>query len=335
MPTPVDVPTGRIVFDRPGSDGKEHYFTIKTDGTEEHALYTREACGCAMWSADATHVMTLDATGHGTFSLMTIRPDGSDRVVITPPIDTLNLAPGASTADGRRIAFAGWDETDHSHDGLYVASPDLADLRFVTAIPVGDVGVDPFGVTPDGLHILFFADRGDAEHAAGDLYVVNADGSGLRKLNPPGTTHNYLDVPAGSLSPDGRHVAFGVDDAVFVSDTEGGDARRITDRVGFVWAVSWSPAGDWIDYTRQHDSTSVISLVHPDGTGQKEISATDGTDEAARGMWSPNGDALVVLRGADTRHDLWIMDLGGGFIGQVTNELADYAWFSWAPAAGA
>ena len=36
---PADVPAGRILFHRLGSDGVERYFTVKTDGTDEHALY--------------------------------------------------------------------------------------------------------------------------------------------------------------------------------------------------------------------------------------------------------------------------------------------------------
>lgn len=104
-PAIAEVPAGRILFHRAGSDGVEHYFTINTDGTDEQALYTREGCACARWSADGTHVQTLDATGHGTFSFTTMKPDGSDVVTITRHIKTLNLAPGASSADGRWIAF--------------------------------------------------------------------------------------------------------------------------------------------------------------------------------------------------------------------------------------
>jgi Tol biopolymer transport system component len=322
------VPAGRILFHRQASDGVEHYFTIRTDGTDEQALFTAEGCGCARWSADGTRVWTLGATGHGTFSFTTMKPDGSDRVVISPPIKTLNLAPGASSADGRRIAFDGLDETDPSRNGLYLASPDLADLRLITP-PKGTVHVDPFGVTPDGSHVLFLAERGDEPHPAGDLYVVN-DSGGLRQLNPAGTTHNFLDVPAGSLSPDGRRAAFGVDGRVFVVDIDGGEARPITDRADFVWAVSWSPTGEWITYSRKHGSTSVVSLVRPDGRDQKEISTNDGSDQAEVGVWSPDGKYLLVQRGAGGVNDLWIMDLDGTFIGQVTHEPSSYGTYSWA-----
>jgi TolB protein len=257
--------------------------------------------------------------------------DGSERAVAEPPIDTLNLGPAAPSRSGDWIAFNGWDETDPWRAGVYLGSPDLADLRLVTPLPDGTVEAEPFGVTPDGAQVLFFADREGTEHHEGDLYIVNADGSGLRQLNPPGTTHSWLNFPGGSLSPDGGQVAFTVADAVFVADVEGGDARRITEGSGFVWAVSWSPTGEWIVFTRQHGTTSVISLVRPDGSDQVEISATDGSDEAAGAVWSPEGDALLVLRRSSEGDDLWIMDLQGNYLGQVTDEPAEYGTYSWAP----
>ena len=228
-------------------------------------------------------------------------------------------------ADGQWIAFNGWDETDPSNTGLYLASPDLANLRLVLPLPEGALAVEPFGITPDGSQIVFFADTGPegGTNHAGHNFVVNSDGSGLRQLTPPGSKVGYIGVPTISLSPDGRQAAFGVDNAVWVVDLDGGEARPITDRTGFVWAVSWSPTGEWIAYTRQHGTTSVISLVRPDGTDDKEISATDGTDEAQAGAWSPDGDYLVVRRGAEDRKDLWIMDLEGNFIGQVTERAVE------------
>jgi Tol biopolymer transport system component len=332
---PSSLPDGRVLFLRWGQDRLEQYFTINTDGTNEKALFTKKECApCVRWSADGTRIWTIDATGHGTWSFTTLKADGSDRNVISPPIETLNLAPGPFNVDGTRIAFAGWDETDPSRDGLYIGSPSLADLRFVTPYPHGTVGAEAFGLTPDASHILFFADRGKTEHAEGDLYVVNADGSGLRQLNPPGTTHKFVDVPTGSLSPDGRRAAFGVQGRVYVVDVDGGNALPITEPADFVWAVSWSPTGEWITYTRQHGSTSVIALVRPDGTDQHEISANDASDEAEDGVWSPDGKYLLVQRGTDGQGDLWIIDLVGNFVGQVTHEPSSYGVWAWSPTPG-
>jgi Tol biopolymer transport system component len=334
----VPVPPGRILFSRHTPDGVEHYFTIKTDGTDEHAVYDREGCECAHWSADGTHVLTLDATGHGTFSFTTYRPDGTERTVVKNPIGTLNLAPGASTADGRRIAFAGWDETKPANTGLYVASPDLTELRMVLPLQEGMRAIEPFGLSPDGSRIVFFAETGPSGGTthAGDNYVVNSDGTGLRKLNPPGSKTGYIGVPTISLSPDGRQAAFDLDEAVYLVDLDGGEARRITSETGYVWAVSWSSTGAWITYTRIHGDTHTVSLVRPDGTGEREISGGDEADEAAASVWSPDGRYLLVQRDSDSSldgpRDLWIMDLDGRYISQVTREPSDYATYGWAPA---
>jgi Tol biopolymer transport system component len=336
----ADLPAGRILFHRSGSDGIEKYFTIESDGSDEQAVYEAEGCECAHWSADGTRILTIGATDHGTWSLLTMNPDGSDKVVTAPPIETLSLFVGASSADGRVIAFSGMDENDASKSGLYVAAPDLTGLRLVTPLLEGWLAVEPFSLTPDGSKIAFFVDTGrdgGITHA-GDLYVINADGSGLRKLNLPGPRPGYMGMPVISLSPDGRQAAFGVDDAVWVVDLEGGDAREITPRTGFVWAVSWSPTGEWLTYTRFHGHTTAVALVRPDGTDDHEISALDETDEANAAVWSPDGQYLLVPRDSDKTvdgpTDLWIMDLEGRWIGRVTNEPSNYGTYSWAPASG-
>jgi hypothetical protein len=334
---PADIPAGLILFGRRGPDGEDRSFTIKTDGSDEQTLCEREGCGGAHWSAAWSQILAVGATGHGTWSLVTLNPDGSDQVVIDPPIETLSLFVGASSADGRLIAFYGNDDTDPSRSGLYVAQPDLSDLKLVTPLAEGWLEVDPDGVTPDGSKIVFFVDtgpEGDISHV-GDLYVVNADGSGLRQLNPQGKKAGYLDVPVISLSPDGRQAAFAVlGDAVFVVDLDSGEARPITPRGASAWAVSWSPTSEWIVYTRQYGTASVTSLVRPDGTDQHEISANDESDDQKAPVWSPNGDYLLVWRGKADQRDLWIMDLEGRYVGQVTHEPSTYGTYSWAPAHG-
>lgn len=332
---PGDTPPGRILAFRMGSDGVHEYFTVNTDGTDEQALGPIGDCApCVRWSLDGTRVWTMGSTGHGTWSFMSTLPDGSDAVVIDPPIDNLSLGPATPSVNGRWLAFDGWDETDPSRNGVYLGSEGLADLHLVTPLPEGTVRTDPFGVTPDGSHVLFFVDRGETEHAQGDLYIVKSDGSDLRKINPPGTTHKFIDVPSGGLSPDGRQAAFGVDGRIFVVDVDDGEAKPITDTADFVWAVSWSPTGEWITYTRHYGSTAVISLVRPDGSDQKDISANDADTDAEAGVWSPDGAYLLVRLGLDGAKDLWIMNLEGTLLGQVTHEPSSYSSYGWAPAAG-
>jgi Tol biopolymer transport system component len=335
--TAAAIPAGRILFHRQTPDGIQHYFTIKADGMDPRALYEAEGCECAHWAADGLHVMTLGATGHGTWSFTTYLFDGTEKTLVRNPIPTLNLAPGATSADGRLIAFNGWDESNPANTGLYVASPDLSDLRLVLPLQEGWLAVEPFGVSPDRSRIVFFVETGpdgDIDHA-GDHYVIGVDGTGLRRLSPADERTPFVGMPTISLSPDGRRAAFTTHETVYVVDLEGGDARPITTQPGFAWAASWSPNGDWITYTRFHGRTSVIALVRPDGTEHHEISAHDETDEANAGVFSPDGKHLLVIRDSDASvdgpQDLWIMDLEGHYLGQVTHEPSKYGTYSWAP----
>jgi Tol biopolymer transport system component len=336
--SPAVVPPGRILFHRVGPDEVERYFTTNTDGTNETAVYEAEGCSCAHLSADGKRILTIGATGHGTWSLLTMNLDGSDQLTTDGPIPTLNLFIGATSSDGRVLAFEAVDETSPTNTGLWVASPTLKDARQVTPLLEGWNGAAPLGVTPDGSRILFFTDTGPLGGVthAGDLYVINSDGSGLRQLNPIGSKLEDVGMPVASLSPDGRQAAFGVDNGVWVVDLEGGDARAITPPLGYAWAVSWSPTGEWLTYTRFHGHTTAVALVRPDGTDDHEITVADEEDEANAAVWSPDGKYLLVPRDSDSSLDgprnLWIMDLEGHWIGQVTHGPSNYSTYHWAPA---
>ena len=337
---PAAIPSGVILFHRQGSDGVERYFTIKTDGTGETPLYTAESCECARWSADFSQVYSVGATGHGTWSLKTVQPDGSNPTVLEPPIETLNVFMGWSSRDGSRIAVPAMDETDPSRSGLYLAAPDLSDMDLVTPLLEGWLAVEPFGFSPDGSRIVFFAETGpkDGITHAGDVYVINSDGSGLRQLNAPYAGTAYLGIPTISISPDGTQAAFSADDAVWVVDLDGGEARVITPRADFIWAVGWSPTGEWITYTQFHGSTAAVALIRPDGSDDHEITALDEADEANAAVWAPDGAYLLVPRdgesGSDEERDLWILDLKGNWITQVTDDPSTYGTYAWAAAPG-
>ena len=194
---PADIPGGLILFHRTGPDEVERYFTIRTDGTDETAVYERQGCSCAHLSADGSRILTIGATGHGTYSLLTMNLDGSDQVPTDPPIATLNLFIGATSSDGRVLAFEAVDEKVAANTGLWVASPTVTDARHVTPLLKGWRGTAPLGVSPDGSRIVFFAETGPSGGAthAGDLFVINSDGTGLRQLNPNGAKLEDVGMP--------------------------------------------------------------------------------------------------------------------------------------------
>ena len=131
-------------------------------------------------------------------SLLTMNLDGSDKVTTDPAIPTLNLFIGATSSDGRVLAFEAVDETSPTNTGLWVASPTLKDARRVTPLLDGWNGAAPLGVTPDGSRILFFTDTGPLGGVthAGDLYVINSDGAACASSTRSGASSKTLACPS-------------------------------------------------------------------------------------------------------------------------------------------
>ncbi len=334
VPSPsLEVPTGTITFDRVDEAG-EHYFTIGSDGSNEQDLFSIQGCTCIQLSPDGSTIWTLSETDHGTVAHTTMTVDGTERVVHVPPTKTLSLVAGpeASTPDGQLIAFYGWDDTNPGSAGLYLAGPDLAGLRQVTPMPDGVNAVAPYGVTPDGSRVLFYAETGSIGPVthAGDLYVVDTDGENLKKLNPDGVSLAEVRGLPASLSPDGARAAFAGFEgdpsrsAIYVVSLDGGPAQPITDVTAGIWSAAWAPVGDKITFTG-----AAISVVNADGTDRNDLSVAG--DEVGYGAWSPEGTHLLVSRGPEATRDLWIMEIDGTYVAQVTHEPAQYGVYRWGP----
>ena len=117
---------------------------------------------------------------------------------------------------------------------------------------------------------------------------------------------------------------------VYVTSIDGGNAERVTEPSGGVWSAAWAPVGEQIAYAHWW-SESWVSVVNADGSGQRDL--TDAvTEEAGFGVWSPDGKFLLMPIGPEDARNLWIIDLEGNRVAEVTDELARYDIYSWAPA---
>ena len=240
--------------------------------------------------------------------------------------------------DGSRFFVGGWDDTDPSRAGLYtIGSVDGGRLVRLTH-PGNPPSDHPVAYSPDGSRVLFIREKQPYDHSGPmNVFVVRKDGSGLVRLNPPGTT-SWLD--AQSWSPDGRQVAFVASrdgqygNAVFVVNADGTDARRITP-----WNVTlradWSPDGEWIAFDMA-DAEPVprdLFVVHPDGTGLTQITSNEDNKMSFAPAWSPDSETLLFVRreySADGT-DLWTVNVDGTGLFQVTHLPAEYSGYRWLP----
>ena len=136
------------------------------------------------------------------------------------------LAQGEYPSIGRsgQLVFKGWEATGK---GLRLANTNLGDLQ-----PLTDIDLDTApALSPNGQRIAFMSRR----DGNWEIYIVNADGSGLRRL-----TENSAQDGLPTWSPDGRAIAFvsnrGGSWAVWAMTPTGADQQQL-------FAMEGSPDG--------------------------------------------------------------------------------------------
>jgi Tol biopolymer transport system component len=130
--------------------------------------------------------------------------------------------------------------------------------------------------SPNGERIAFTSHRSGSS----DIWMVDIDGGDLHNLTPEPSLES-----AASWSPDGRHIVFGSNRAassveggdLFTMRPDGTDPQRLTDE-GLSYRPAWSPDGRWIAFNSQRDGDSEVYAMHPDGTGQRRLTAHPETD---------------------------------------------------------
>jgi Tol biopolymer transport system component len=234
--------------------------------------------------------------------LYSIKPDGSEASTLSRA-GVVALEPVWSP-DGKRIAFIGGRPKGSSH--LWMMNADGSGKRMVVREqdPVGSPGRPSW--SPDGTRLVFVG----AQISTDALYVVRADGSGLRRL-----AGDIGSDPA--WSPDGKQIALSdtVGQLVLI-DLTGKKTRTLTsDQTCAEWPT-WSPDGRRIAYVASEPGcfgdTSSIHLVDADGGGMRGLThPLDGFYDQSP-AWSPDGREIVFQRGDFALGDIYVVDIESG-----------------------
>src|SRR5215203_3904623 len=167
----------------------------------------------------------------------------------------------------------------------------LALLAFVTPASAQQqqafLNINP-SWSPDGRQLVFES----ARHGNTTLYIINADGTGERRL----TTTRYGDDTHPQWSPDGRTILFDSDrDGAFHLYTihpDGTGEQRLTVRdtstaLTFARHPSWSPDGRRIAFDSDRDGDEEVYVMDADGRNVRRLTHSPGRDGHA--SWSPDG----------------------------------------------
>jgi TolB protein len=174
--------------------------------------------------------------------------------------------------------------------GLAAAGGRVAVLENIT--PSCPCNVSPQW-SPDGKRIAW--------SRAGTIYVMNADGSAMRRISPAGGAA----LTGQPWSPDGTRLAYGyrrsdrAPSEVHVVRADGRGRRRLTAGE----EPTWSPAGQRLSFVRGGN----VWTIDADGSGARRL--TSDARGAQRGAeWSPDGTRLAALR----RGGLYVVAAAGG-----------------------
>ena len=245
--------------------------------------------------------IVFDGPGLG---IWTAEADGSNAKLLVP------FAPGAGpsgarfAADGKTFVYrvVGLPKAET----LWLASTDGHKPRQVVA---GQLGHSPgfygYSISPDGSRVAFSQRVGNGDR---DIFVVNADGSGLVNItNTPSRGELEPD-----WSPDGRMIAFvtsigfarsiddtscGGNDELVVVDAGGQGARSLTSDDICQFTGRWSPDGSRILVHQAglgfNPSRNEVAIVAVDGSTPQPV-GIPGLRTAGLAVWSPDGQSFLI-----------------------------------------
>jgi len=208
-----------------------------------------------------------------------------------------------------RVDSSGLFEIDSSLAGLWVLDRTSGDRQRVV----------PFGRTPtwspDGTTIAF---------SVGQIYTVNADGSGLTQITFAGAHH----FP--SWSPSADWIAYDNALHVWVMRADGSEPRNIgeVEQPQGSRMPSWNPDGTRIVYVGAVDATFPTSRTEVflmDVSGASVVRLTTNQTDDRHPVFSPDGNQIAycgqMLSGdswVDRLPQVWVMNADGSGARQLT-----------------
>lgn len=194
-----------------------------------------------------------------------------------------------------------------------------------TAVPFMPLGSTNAPARAPVGHIAFISSR----DGPADIYVINADGSGLMRL-----THDQGENSWPSFSPDGKQILYentvGGSAQVLLMNSDGTQARNLTNSKSTEEFPSWSPDGMQILFTSDRDGHVGIYVMNRDGSNVRHIMEDQSNDWFP--VWSPDGKSIAFISDRDgSSGNIFLMDPNGNHLKQVTSGSTLAAKPSWAP----
>lgn len=222
--------------------------------------------------------------------------------------------------DGRTIVF---ESTLSGKYSIYTIGVDGSNLTRLTADTSNN---EQPTWSPDGNRIVFSSDRHGGYL---DIYMMNADGSGVRRLTNMGSGGFYQ----SSFSPDAKWIAFQgrgdnreTRDRVYVVRSDGSGLRLLSDSTYGAEGPRWSRDGNAVEFNRvpyvkrfwsemgppdmaaARKGASIVSLRLASST---VVAMPKRTGDDTRAIWTRDGSKAFFKSSRDGSRAIYEMTRGG------------------------
>jgi TolB protein len=223
--------------------------------------------------------------------------------------------------DGRRLVFT--SVTAGNVQGIFVTTRSGVLERLTAHVydPQSPLLDAHARWSPDGKRIVFHRYK----RTGSELYVVNADGSGLRKIG---------DGFEPAWSPDGRRIVFAyltpgtTNYDIYAMNADGSGRRQLTNTSEPDNDPDWSPDGQRIAFVSHRDGNYEIYTMRADGTQQRRLTYIAAEDYSP--VWSPDGKRIVFTsRRLEAQWDIYVMRADGSNQTRLTTSRDDESQPSW------
>jgi TolB protein len=154
--------------------------------------------------------------------------------------------------------------------------------------------------------------------ASNQICIINADGSGFRRLTTDGTRQHYYP----SISPDGASLAYAAFREanvyeIYEMNIATGEVVQLTNRLGIVNSPEISPNGQLIVFknTTPNSGRNLIMLMDRNGGNVNNIPGITGWDPT----WSPDGKYILFASDMDGTVQLYTINKNGAELHKISS----------------
>jgi Tol biopolymer transport system component len=168
-----------------------------------------------------------------------------------------------------------------------------------------------------------------------NLWLMDPDGNNQTQLS----FNQYGDI-FSNWSPDGTQIVFNSgrdgDSEIFIMNADGTNIRQLTTNEFQDMSPAWSPDGNTIAYYSNSDGNFEVYTVDLDGSNVQQMTTNHGYYGDYEFIlplldWSPDGDQIVFSSDIDGDLEIYIMDVDGSDIRQLTSNGDMDQFPDWSP----